>query len=89
VNNGRADFKASHGAVVSWQFTTLSQRRVLLAIARPDGSMLPKGTSIVDQAGEYVTSAPEDGVIFLNDISASQPLYASIDGGRCKLSHAA
>lgn len=87
VNNGRADFKASHGAVVSWQFTTLSQRRVLLAIARPDGSMLPKGTSIVDQAGEYVTSAPEDGVIFLNDISASQPLYASIDGGRCKLSY--
>ena len=36
-------------------------------------------------AGEYVTTTPEDGVIFLNDISANQSLYAKLDDGRCRL----
>lgn len=34
-----------------------------------------------------MTSAPEDGVIFLNDISASQQLYAKLDEGRCRLTY--
>lgn len=87
VRNGRTAIKASHGAVAKWEFATLSQRRVLLTISRADGTPLPEGVSIVDGAGEYVTSAPEDGVIFLNDISASQQLYAKVDGGRCKLTY--
>lgn len=87
VRNGRTAIKASHGAVAKWEFATLSQRRVLLAISRPDGTPLPEGVSIVDEAGEYVTTAPEDGVIFLNDISANQQLYAKLDKGRCKLTY--
>lgn len=86
VKNGRAVIKASHGAVAKWEFNTLSQRRVLLSIMRADGSPLPKGVSILNEAGEYITSAPEDGVIFLNDISASHQLYAKTEEGRCKLS---
>ncbi|RAY68555.1 fimbrial biogenesis outer membrane usher protein [Enterobacter hormaechei] len=87
VRNGRTAIKASHGAVAKWEFATLSQRRVLLAISRADGTPLPEGVSIVDGAGEYVTTAPEDGVIFLNDISANQPLYAKLDEGRCRLTY--
>lgn len=87
VRNGRTAIKASHGAVAKWEFATLSQRRVLLSIIRADGTPLPEGVSIVDGAGEYVTTAPEDGMIFLNDISASQSLYAKVDGGRCKLTY--
>ncbi len=87
VRNGRTAIKASHGAVAKWEFATLSQRRVLLTITRKDGSPLPEGISIVNDKGEYVTSAPEDGVIFLNDIAASQQLYAKLDEGRCKLSY--
>ncbi|ECE6304775.1 fimbrial biogenesis usher protein [Salmonella enterica] len=87
VKNGRTSINASHGAVAKWQFTTLSYRRVLLTVTRKDGSPLPEGISIVNDKGEYVTSAPEDGVIFLNDISTSQQLYAKLDEGRCKLSY--
>ena len=87
VRNGRTAIKASHGAVAKWEFATLSQRRVLLSIIRADGTPLPEGVSIVDGAGEYVTTAPEDGVIFLNDISANQQLYAKVDGGRCRLTY--
>ena len=87
VRNGRTAIKASHGAVAKWEFATLSQRRVLLSISRADGTPLPEGVSIVDASGEYVTSAPEDGVIFLNDISASQQLYAKLDEGRCRLTY--
>lgn len=65
----------------------LSQRRVLLAISRADGTPLPEGIPIVDEAGEYITTAPEDGVIFLNDISANQQLYATVEGERCKLTY--
>lgn len=87
VRNGRTAIKASHGAVAKWEFATLSQRRVLLAISRADGTPLPQGASIMNGAGEYVTTAPEDGVIFLNDISASQQLYAKLEEGRCKLTY--
>ncbi|MCV2534780.1 fimbrial biogenesis usher protein [Enterobacter wuhouensis] len=87
VRNGSTAIKASHGAVAKWEFATLSQRRVLLSINRTDGTPLPEGVSIVNGAGEYVTTAPEDGVIFLNDISASQQLYAKLDDGRCKLTY--
>lgn len=85
VRNGRTAIKASHGAVAKWEFATLSQRRVLLAISRADDTPLPAGVSIVNGAGEYVTTTPEDGVIFLNDISANQSLYAKLDDGRCRL----
>lgn len=87
VKNGRTSIQASHGAVAKWQFATLSQRRVLLAISRADGTPLPEGVSIVNDAGEYVTTVPEEGVVFLNDISAGQQLYAKLDNGRCKLSY--
>lgn len=87
VRNGSTAIKASHGAVAKWEFATLSQRRMLLSINRADGTPLPEGVSIVNGAGEYVTTAPEDGVIFLNDISASQQLYAKLDDGRCKLTY--
>lgn len=87
VRNGRTAIKASHGAVARWEFATLSQRRVLLAISRADGTPLPEGVTIVNEAGDYVTTAPEDGVIFLNDISAGQPLYARLEEGRCKLTY--
>ncbi|WP_395306577.1 fimbrial biogenesis usher protein [Enterobacter sichuanensis] len=87
VRNGRTAIKASHGAVAKWEFEMLSQRRVLLAISRADGTPLPEGIPIVDEAGEYITTAPEDGVIFLNDISANQQLYATVEGERCKLTY--
>lgn len=87
VRNGHASLKASHGAFANWKFTTLSQRRVLLNITRADGTPLQKGVSVVNDKGEYLTSAPEDGMIFLNDISASQTLYAKLDEGRCMLTY--
>lgn len=85
VNNGKAILKASHGAVAKWQFTTLSQRRILLTIVNSQGKPLPKGTAIVNRTGEYVTTVPEDGMIFLNDISADQTLYAKPNQGKCRL----
>lgn len=85
ISNGHASLKAAHGAFAHWKFSTLSQRRVLLNITRADGTPLPKGVSVVNGKGEYITSAPEDGIIFLNDISASQTLYVKQDTGRCTL----
>lgn len=85
VKNGKAVLKASHGAVAKWQFDTLSYRRVLLHITLENGQPLPQGTSILSERGEYLTSAPENGVVFINDITASQTLYARVDDERCRL----
>ncbi|HAS1027789.1 fimbrial biogenesis usher protein [Enterobacter cloacae] len=87
VSNGHASLKASHGAFAHWKFTTLSQRRVLLNITLADGTPLPKGVSIVNDKGEYLTSSPEDGTIFLNDASASHQLYAKLEKGQCRLNY--
>lgn len=85
VNNGKAVLNVSRGSVTNWRFTTLSQRRVMLDVRMADGEKLPAGTAIVDQAGQYITTAPDAGIVFLNDAPAKQHLFALTEGKRCAL----
>ncbi|MDI5424775.1 hypothetical protein MJM99_31240, partial [Salmonella enterica subsp. enterica serovar Kentucky] len=44
----------AHSAFRVLDFNVLNTRRVMLAVKRPDGSWLPKGTSIVDEKGNII-----------------------------------
>lgn len=85
VNNGKAVLNVARGSVANWQFSTLSQRRVMIDVKRANGENLPAGTAIVDQSGQYITTAPDSGIIFLNDAHPGQQLFALMEGKRCAL----
>ncbi len=47
--NGIKNITVAHSAFRVLDFNVLNTRRVMLTVKRPDGSWLPKGTSIVDE----------------------------------------
>ncbi|ECC1693235.1 fimbrial biogenesis outer membrane usher protein [Salmonella enterica subsp. salamae] len=85
VNNGKAILNVSRGSVANWQFSTLSQRRVMIDVKQANGEKLPAGTAIVDQSGQYITTAPDSGIVFLNDTHPGHQLFALTESKRCAL----
>lgn len=87
INNGMRTVSAGHGSVSQLQFGVLAVRRVMLTLTMPDGKPVQKGTAIFDAAGQYITTAVEDGVVFIVDAETIGELYAPIDdaGHTCRL----
>lgn len=87
VNNGMKSLTAGHGSVSKVQFGVLTVRRAMLKLTMPDGKPIQKGTVIFDSENQYVTTAVENGVVFVTDAANTGDLYAQIDdaGHKCKL----
>jgi len=87
ISNGMKSVSAGHGSVSQLQFGVLSVRRVMLKLTMPDGKPVQKGAVIFDSSNEYVTTAVEDGVVFVNDAENAGDLYALTDdaGHKCQL----
>jgi len=79
--NGTKVIAMGHGAVSELGFNVLNTRRVMIQVKITDGSVLPKGTSIVDDKGQYVATSVDDGQVFLNDINVVSAIYATNDEG--------
>lgn len=77
--NGIKNVAVAHGAFREMEFRVLNTRRVMLEVKRPDGSWLPKGTSIVDEKGNYVVSTVDNGRVFATDMADNPALYAADD----------
>ncbi|SEW15373.1 fimbria/pilus outer membrane usher protein [Luteibacter sp. 329MFSha] len=74
------------GAVVSLPFATQVARTRLIVVRRPDGSPLPFGAEIVDQAGRSVGVAGQGGQVFLRSNDPDDRWTARWPGdpdGRC------
>ncbi|STQ42529.1 F1 capsule-anchoring protein precursor [Ewingella americana] len=87
VNNGMKSLTAGHGSVSKVQFGVLTVRRAMLKLTMPDGKPIQKGTVIFDSENQYVTTAVENGVVFVTDAANAGDLYAQSDdaGHKCKL----
>ncbi|MEX9249516.1 fimbria/pilus outer membrane usher protein, partial [Salmonella enterica] len=77
--NGIKNITVAHSAFRVLDFNVLNTRRVMLAVKRPDGSWLPKGTSIVDEKNNYLVSAVDSGRVFITDVADNPALYAADD----------
>ncbi|EAM3338968.1 fimbria/pilus outer membrane usher protein [Salmonella enterica] len=77
--NGIKNITVAHSAFRVLDFNVLNTRRVMLAVKRPDGSWLPKGTSIVDEKNNYLVSAVDSGRVFITDVGDNPALYAADD----------
>ncbi|NWA39773.1 fimbrial biogenesis usher protein [Pseudomonas reactans] len=87
VNNGMKSLSAGHGSVSKLHFGVLTVRRVMLKLTMPDGKLVQKGAVIFDRNNQYVTTAVEDGVVFVTDVANAGDLFALTDdaGHKCKL----
>ncbi|WP_333853463.1 fimbrial biogenesis usher protein [Leclercia sp.] len=85
IANGVKMVNQGRGSVGRITFTAISQRRLLLSVHMADGKKLPKGTAIRDNNGRYLTTAVDDGVVFLNDVHPRQTLVAELEQGVCSI----
>ena len=74
--NGTKYIAAAHASVSEVKFKVINSRRVMLQVKQPDGSLLPKGLSIVSAKGNYVVTTVDNGHVFLNDADQLDALYA-------------
>ncbi|WP_063895523.1 fimbrial biogenesis usher protein [Burkholderia ubonensis] len=86
INNGLLTVSPGYAAVPMLHFGVVKTRRVLLKATLPDGAVVPRGAVIDDQAGAYVTTAANDGTVFLTNSPPGQRLFAELpDAHRCAL----
>lgn len=85
IDNGYKNIEVGRGSVSRIDFDVVKVRRVLLSAQYQDGGQLPKGASVLDKDGSYLTMVVDDGKIFLDDAS-KQSLVVNLPGGdQCSL----
>ncbi|WP_312985556.1 fimbrial biogenesis usher protein [Atlantibacter sp.] len=89
VDNGISVMAAGHGSVSNVSFSVLKVRRVMLNVTMANGSPLPKNTALLDEEGNYITTAVDDGLVFLNDVEQVKALYMANDEGQrqCRIDY--
>lgn len=87
INNGIKKLTPGHGSVTQVNFGVIKVRRAMLTLHLPDGKPIPKGETLVDAKNQYVTTAVEDGLVFISDVDATPDIYASVDkqGHQCRV----
>lgn len=75
VENGFSELAAGRGAVGNVQFNTLHVHRAMIRVKMANGGKLKKGSTVVDGAGNYAATAVDDGLLFIEDVSAKPELY--------------
>lgn len=82
VDNGFARLAAGRGSVSRLWFHVARVARVMMHVTLADGSLLKKGASVVDNQGDYIATAVEDGLLFLSDASARPTLWLMNEHGQ-------
>ncbi|SFH75030.1 Outer membrane usher protein FimD/PapC [Collimonas sp. OK307] len=84
IVNGIKEVNSSRGAVAQIDFEVIKTRRMLLNITTLDKA-LPKGASVLDADGNFLTIVLGKQKIFLNNVPAALPLMVETDKGSCLL----
>lgn len=89
VLNGLQEVAAARGTVQHMDFSLVTVRRLLLSAMTIDRQWLPRGLTVEDDQGRYLTTVLESGVIFLPDVKPGQALQVQLpDTSRCVLQFA-
>ncbi|POZ15136.1 fimbrial biogenesis outer membrane usher protein [Lelliottia aquatilis] len=89
VENGFSELATGRGAVGHVAFNTLHVHRAMIHVQMANGKNLKKGSTVVDGNGNYAATAVDNGLLFMEDISAKPELYLlDEDGVRvCQISY--
>lgn len=89
VLDGLQEITAARGAVQHLDFSMVTVRRLLLTAMTVDRQWLPKGLTVEDAEGRYLTTVLAAGTIFLPDVQPGQALHVQLpDTTRCVLKFA-
>lgn len=80
INNGLAVISAGRGAVDRVEFGVTLTRRALLKVTTVNGAPLPRGASVNNQEGEFVTLVQEGGLVFLPNVLDTRTLFIKAPG---------
>lgn len=67
IANAHQETEAARGSVNYVNFDVVRTRRVLVDVKDSQGQPLPRGASVFDEAGEFVTVVGEKGSVFIPD----------------------
>ncbi|XGI79114.1 fimbrial biogenesis usher protein [Enterobacter hormaechei] len=87
VSNGLRQVVAGHGAVTDTHFTLQQTRNGLMMVKLADGTLLPKGSAITTEDGNYVTTVVDAGTVFITNLNERRPLMAHWQGKSCQLEY--
>ena len=85
LNNGYQAMDTGRGSVNFFDFGVVKVRRALLTVVDANGTLLPKGASVVDAQDRFVTSVVDGGKIFLGDATQKGLIVSLANGTRCAL----
>lgn len=86
VLNGYQEVEAGRGAVPRLDFCVGSVRRLMLHVRTAEGDWVPKGASVHDSQGEYLTSVVDAGLVYLADAPDDVRLRVMLPDNRpCQL----
>lgn len=90
VENGFSELAAGRGAVGHVAFNTLHVHRAMIHVQMANGKTLKKGSTVVDGDGNYAATAVDDGLLFMEDVSAKPALYLTNEDGVnvCQITYA-
>jgi outer membrane usher protein FimD/PapC len=80
--NGTKVVAAGHGSVSKLGFKVLNSRRVMIQVRNADGALLKKGSTVVDDKGQYIVTAVDDGQVFLSEADDVSALFVIDDNGQ-------
>lgn len=75
VENGFSELATGRGAVGHVAFNTLHVHRAMIHVQMANGKTLKKGSTVVNGASNYAATAVDDGLLFIEDVSARPELY--------------
>lgn len=86
INNGLAVISAGRGAVDNVEFGITMTRRALLKATTANGAPLPRGATVNNADGEFVTLVQDGGLVFLPNVLDRRALWVRAPGmERCEL----
>ncbi|PXX22050.1 MULTISPECIES: fimbria/pilus outer membrane usher protein [Burkholderia] len=89
--NGYQPVTSGRGGVSNVAFDVVKVRRALLTARDDNGGHLPRGASVNDEDGNFVTLVGDDGAIFLPDVGIDTPpalIVRDAIGNECSLGFA-
>ncbi|WP_229333849.1 fimbrial biogenesis usher protein [Ewingella americana] len=81
VNNGFSSITAGRGSVSKIRFGVVKVRRAMIRVVQKNGQILPKGASVINGDGDYITTVVEDGLVFVNDADKQPRLFVLDENG--------
>jgi outer membrane usher protein FimD/PapC len=88
IKNGVQIVDAGHGSVNHIDFGIVKTRRMLMTTTRPNGQALPKGSTVLDDANQFVTTIGDGGTAFVSNPSIKPNLHVTLaDGSSCQLQY--